>query len=173
MSERALTCPSPSSCFGSPIQAAIPLLVKRSSENRLPSDWLDVPLDFLEHKLLDINPDLFTQSKLPRLPLNNPSITRDILDSRSLLDDLGTLEHHFLLSCSPSQVSNRHLTISSYPRLRNHPLSLPHRLSHSTTASMSEELSYSDVSSHSTKKDLYVVIHDKVYNASTFIDEHP
>jgi len=38
---------------------------------------------------------------------------------------------------------------------------------------MSEELSYSDVSSHSTKKDLYVVIHDKVYNASTFVDEHP
>jgi len=38
---------------------------------------------------------------------------------------------------------------------------------------MSEELSYSDVSSHSTKKDLFVVIHDKVYNASTFIDEHP
>ena len=38
---------------------------------------------------------------------------------------------------------------------------------------MSEEFSYSDVSSHSTKKDLYVVIHDKVYNASSFIDEHP
>jgi len=38
---------------------------------------------------------------------------------------------------------------------------------------MSEELSYSEVSTHSTKKDLYVVIHDKVYNASSFIDEHP
>jgi len=38
---------------------------------------------------------------------------------------------------------------------------------------MSEELSYSEVSKHSTKKDLYVVIHDKIYNASTFVDEHP
>jgi len=38
---------------------------------------------------------------------------------------------------------------------------------------MSEEFTYSEVSKHSTKKDLYVVIHDKVYNASTFVDEHP
>jgi cytochrome b5 len=38
---------------------------------------------------------------------------------------------------------------------------------------MSAELTYSEVSSHSTKKDLYVVIHDKVYNASSFVDEHP
>ena len=38
---------------------------------------------------------------------------------------------------------------------------------------MSEELTYAQVSKHNTKKDLYVVIHDKVYNASTFVDEHP
>jgi cytochrome b5 len=37
----------------------------------------------------------------------------------------------------------------------------------------SKELTYSDVSSHTSKKDLYVVIHDKVYNASSFVDEHP
>ncbi|KAF2181094.1 cytochrome b5 [Zopfia rhizophila CBS 207.26] len=36
-----------------------------------------------------------------------------------------------------------------------------------------KEFTYSDVSEHATKKDLYVVIHDKVYNASSFIDEHP
>jgi hypothetical protein len=42
-----------------------------------------------------------------------------------------------------------------------------------SSLTMSQELSYSDVSSHSTKKDLYVVIHDKVYNASSFVDEHP
>jgi len=35
------------------------------------------------------------------------------------------------------------------------------------------ELSYSDVSEHRSKKDLYIVVHDKVYNASTFVDEHP
>jgi len=26
---------------------------------------------------------------------------------------------------------------------------------------------------HTTKKDLYVVIHDKVYDSSSFVDEHP
>ncbi|KAH7152683.1 cytochrome b5-like heme/steroid binding domain-containing protein [Dactylonectria macrodidyma] len=35
------------------------------------------------------------------------------------------------------------------------------------------ELTYQDVSEHSTKTDLYIVIHDKVYNCSSFIDEHP
>ncbi|OCK81649.1 cytochrome b5 [Lepidopterella palustris CBS 459.81] len=38
---------------------------------------------------------------------------------------------------------------------------------------MSKEYTYSDVSEHATKKNLFVVIHEKVYNASTFIDEHP
>lgn len=36
-----------------------------------------------------------------------------------------------------------------------------------------KEFTYSDVSAHTSKKDLYVVIHDKVYNASSFVDEHP
>jgi cytochrome b involved in lipid metabolism len=38
---------------------------------------------------------------------------------------------------------------------------------------MSQEFTYSDVSEHATKKDLYMVIHDKVYNCSSFVDEHP
>jgi len=37
----------------------------------------------------------------------------------------------------------------------------------------SKEFTYSDVSGHNTKKDLYLVIHDNVYNASSFVDEHP
>ncbi|KXT07300.1 hypothetical protein AC578_467 [Pseudocercospora eumusae] len=36
-----------------------------------------------------------------------------------------------------------------------------------------KEFTYSDVSEHTTKKDLYLVIHDKVYNTSSFVDEHP
>lgn len=36
-----------------------------------------------------------------------------------------------------------------------------------------KEFTYSDVSEHSSKKDLYMVIHDKVYNCSSFVDEHP
>lgn len=36
-----------------------------------------------------------------------------------------------------------------------------------------KEYTYSDVSEHNTKKDLFIVVHDKVYNASSFVDEHP
>jgi cytochrome b involved in lipid metabolism len=38
---------------------------------------------------------------------------------------------------------------------------------------MSQEFSYQDVAEHNTKKDLYVVIHDKVYDITKFVDEHP
>jgi len=36
-----------------------------------------------------------------------------------------------------------------------------------------KEFTYSDVAEHASKKDLFVVIHDKVYNSSSFVDEHP
>ena len=36
-----------------------------------------------------------------------------------------------------------------------------------------KEYTYSEVSEHNTKKDLFIVVHDKVYNASSFVDEHP
>ncbi|KAH9876676.1 hypothetical protein J1614_003808 [Plenodomus biglobosus] len=36
-----------------------------------------------------------------------------------------------------------------------------------------KEYTYSDVSEHNTKKDLFIVVHDKVYNVSGFVDEHP
>lgn len=38
---------------------------------------------------------------------------------------------------------------------------------------MSKEFSYSDVSEHASKKDIYMVVHDKVYDCSSFVDEHP
>ncbi|CAN8098178.1 unnamed protein product [Discula destructiva] len=39
---------------------------------------------------------------------------------------------------------------------------------------MSEkEYTYQDVAEHNTKKDLFMVIHDKVYDAAKFVDEHP
>ena len=38
---------------------------------------------------------------------------------------------------------------------------------------MSKELTFSEVSGHKTKRDLFLIIHDKVYDASKFIDEHP
>lgn len=38
---------------------------------------------------------------------------------------------------------------------------------------MSKEYTYQDVAEHNTKKDIFVVIHDKVYDCSKFIDEHP
>ncbi|KAL2174475.1 putative cytochrome b5 [Thermothelomyces heterothallicus CBS 202.75] len=36
-----------------------------------------------------------------------------------------------------------------------------------------KELTYQDVAEHNTKKDLYVVIHDEIYDCSKFVDEHP
>ncbi|KAI1380400.1 cytochrome b5 [Hypoxylon crocopeplum] len=36
-----------------------------------------------------------------------------------------------------------------------------------------QELTYQDVAEHNTKKDLFLVIHDKIYDATKFIDEHP
>lgn len=36
-----------------------------------------------------------------------------------------------------------------------------------------KEFSLSDVAEHTSKKDLYMIVHDKVYNTSSFVDEHP
>ncbi|EGS19665.1 putative membrane bound hemoprotein [Thermochaetoides thermophila DSM 1495] len=38
---------------------------------------------------------------------------------------------------------------------------------------MSLQLTYQDVAEHNTKNDLYVVIHDKIYDITKFVDEHP
>jgi len=38
---------------------------------------------------------------------------------------------------------------------------------------MSKEFTYAEAAEHKTKKDLYMVIHDKVYDTSAFVDEHP
>jgi len=38
---------------------------------------------------------------------------------------------------------------------------------------MSKTFTYSDVSEHASKKDIYMVIHDKVYDTTKFVDEHP
>ncbi|GAD96100.1 cytochrome b5, putative [Paecilomyces variotii No. 5] len=38
---------------------------------------------------------------------------------------------------------------------------------------MSKEFTTAEVASHNTKKDLYMVIHDKVYDCTSFVDEHP
>jgi cytochrome b involved in lipid metabolism len=36
-----------------------------------------------------------------------------------------------------------------------------------------KEYTYQDVAEHNTKKDLFLVVHDKVYDCTKFIDEHP
>jgi len=35
------------------------------------------------------------------------------------------------------------------------------------------ELTYTEVAEHASKNDIYVVVHDSVYDCSKFIDEHP
>ncbi|KAL8984727.1 MAG: hypothetical protein Q9205_001376 [Flavoplaca limonia] len=39
--------------------------------------------------------------------------------------------------------------------------------------SETQEMTFSDVADHNSKKDLFLVIHDKVYDATAFVDEHP
>ncbi|GMF73329.1 unnamed protein product [Aspergillus oryzae] len=39
--------------------------------------------------------------------------------------------------------------------------------------SENKEFTFQEVSGHNTKKDLYMVIHDKVYDCTSFVDEHP
>jgi cytochrome b involved in lipid metabolism len=39
--------------------------------------------------------------------------------------------------------------------------------------SETKEFTYQDVAEHNTKKDCYLVIHDKVYDCGKFVDEHP
>ncbi|RAL16282.1 cytochrome b5-like heme/steroid binding domain-containing protein [Aspergillus homomorphus CBS 101889] len=39
--------------------------------------------------------------------------------------------------------------------------------------SETKEFTLAEVTGHNTKKDLYMVIHDKVYDCSSFVDEHP
>merc|ERR1712098_443317 len=58
------------------------------------------------------------------------------------------------------------------PSLTAAPNSAVNKKTH-ITYTMSEELTFAEVSKHNSKKDLYLVIHDKVYNASSFVDEHP
>jgi len=38
---------------------------------------------------------------------------------------------------------------------------------------MSKEYTFAEVAEHATKKDLLLVIHDKVYDSASFVDEHP
>ncbi|KAJ5776506.1 uncharacterized protein N7511_001517 [Penicillium nucicola] len=39
--------------------------------------------------------------------------------------------------------------------------------------SESQEFTYSQIAEHNTKKDLYLIVHDKVYDCTSFVDEHP
>jgi hypothetical protein len=50
---------------------------------------------------------------------------------------------------------------------------LANSLAKSPEVEMSVSLTYQDVAEHNTKKDCYVVIHDTIYDATKFIDEHP
>ena len=36
-----------------------------------------------------------------------------------------------------------------------------------------KSMTYAEVSKHHTRKDAYLVVHDQVYDVSSFVDEHP
>jgi hypothetical protein len=39
--------------------------------------------------------------------------------------------------------------------------------------SESAEFTFKQIAEHNTKKDLYLIVHDKVYDCTSFVDEHP
>ncbi|KAJ5316738.1 hypothetical protein PENANT_c016G09550 [Penicillium antarcticum] len=39
--------------------------------------------------------------------------------------------------------------------------------------SESKEFTFQEIAEHNTKKDLYLIVHDKVYDCTSFVDEHP
>ncbi|KAJ5550206.1 hypothetical protein N7535_001856 [Penicillium sp. DV-2018c] len=39
--------------------------------------------------------------------------------------------------------------------------------------SATQELTFAEIAKHNTKKDLYLIVNDKVYDCSSFVDEHP
>jgi hypothetical protein len=39
--------------------------------------------------------------------------------------------------------------------------------------SESKEFTFKQIAEHNTKKDLYLIVHDKVYDCTSFVDEHP
>ncbi|KAJ9151153.1 hypothetical protein NKR23_g3058 [Pleurostoma richardsiae] len=39
--------------------------------------------------------------------------------------------------------------------------------------SETKEFTFQDVAEHNTKKDIYLVVHEKVYDITKFVDEHP
>ena len=39
--------------------------------------------------------------------------------------------------------------------------------------SSDKQFTRAEVKAHDSKKDLYLVVHDKVYDVSGFVDEHP
>ncbi|OGE48904.1 hypothetical protein PENARI_c025G00215 [Penicillium arizonense] len=39
--------------------------------------------------------------------------------------------------------------------------------------SESTEFTFKQIAEHNTKKDLYLIVHDKVYDCTSFVDEHP
>lgn len=38
---------------------------------------------------------------------------------------------------------------------------------------MSQEFTFAQVKEHAAKKDLFMIVHDKVYDVTKFVDEHP
>ncbi|EAW11302.1 cytochrome b5-like heme/steroid binding domain-containing protein [Aspergillus clavatus NRRL 1] len=36
-----------------------------------------------------------------------------------------------------------------------------------------KEFTLQEIAEHNTKKDLYLIVHDKVYDCTSFVDEHP
>jgi hypothetical protein len=123
--------------------------------------------DFLEHNLISV---IIVSHIPPSVPVPFNNFTTRHRNCTSLLNSVAAVSTFSFVLVFPV-----HLVFSRRIQANLQFLILGCKIAclFKSSLTMSQELSYSDVSSHSSKKDLYVVIHDKVYNASSFIDEHP
>lgn len=77
---------------------------------------------------------------------------------------------HCLSLHAPVPFLNKHVALSNFWSLS---LSWPDCHLSASRFVMAPVFSLADVQSHNTKDDLYLIIRGKVYNASSFVDDHP
>ncbi|EGD80575.1 cytochrome b5 type B [Salpingoeca rosetta] len=70
---------------------------------------------------------------------------------------------------TPRVDTSQHIQAAKHTNQHQPPPSLPT----TTPATMSKTISYAEVAKHNTNESCYMVIHDKVYDVTKFLIEHP